>query len=155
MVKISRRLGITIIVLLIVSISILVFVTIAAASGWEILNLTRLHLPDKGNPKLDSQLNQLVRAERQGEAASFAEQSNIELVDGGVRVIIECVPGQLEAATEAATNAGAKLETSYRNLLQVVVPITSLTTLADAESVRFIRLPQYPSPAAKGEVDAK
>ena len=110
--------------------------------------------PDKGNPKLDSQLNQLVRAERNGEATSFAEQSSIELVDGAVRVIIECVPGELEAATEAATNAGAKLETSYRNLLQVVVPITSLTTLADAESIHFIRLPQYPLPGAKGEVDA-
>jgi hypothetical protein len=111
--------------------------------------------PDKGNPKLDSQLNQLVLAESRGEAASFAKQSNIELVDGAVRVIIECAPGQLEAATKAATSAGAKLETSYENLLQVVVPITSLTTLADAASIRFIRLPQYPSPGAKGEVDAK
>ncbi len=112
----------------------------------------QLELPsepvEKGNPKLDSQLNQLVRTESRGEAASFAEQSNIELVDSAVRVIIECVPGQLEAATEAATNAGAKLETSYDNLLQVVVPITSLTTLADAQSIHFIRLPQYPSPAA-------
>jgi len=122
------------------------------ASGEEGQDLPPLELPDKGNPKLDSQLNQLVHAERNGETASCAEQSDIELVDGAVRVIIECVPGQLEAATEAATNAGAKLETSYDNLLQVVVPITKLSTLADAESIRFIRLPQYPSPASKGEV---
>jgi hypothetical protein len=109
---------------------------------------------DKGTPKLDSQLNQLVDAESRGEVTSFAEQSRIELVDGAVRVIIECIPGELEAATEAATNVGAKVETSYRNLLQVVVPITSLTTLADAESIHFIRSPQYPLPGAKGEVDA-
>ena len=146
MVKISRRLGITIIVVLIVSIGTLVFVTIAAASGWEIINLSLFDRPDKGNPKLDSQLNQLVRAERLGEADSFAEQSNIELINGSVRVIIECVPGQVDDATGAATNAGARLETSYKDLLQVVVPITSLTTLTDAESIHLIRLPQYPVP---------
>lgn len=152
MVRISRRLGITLIVLLIVSIGILVFVTIAAASGWEILNFTRQDLPEKGDPKLDSQLNRLVRAERDGETESFAEQSNIELINGGVRVIIECVPSQIDDAIVAATNAGAKLETSYDNLLQVVVPITSLTTLADAESIHFIRLPQYPVPGeTKGD----
>jgi len=111
-------------------------------------------LPDKGNPKLDSQLNQLVSAERRGEAASFAEQSDIELVEGNVRVIVECLPDQIDAAVKAVSALGV-VETSYRNLLQVVVPITSLTTLADAESIRFIRLPQYPLPGAKGEVDAK
>lgn len=109
---------------------------------------------DKGNPKLDSQLNQLVRAESRGEATSFAEQSNIELVDGNVRVIVECLPDQVDAAIKAVSALGV-VETSYRNLLQVVVPITSLITLADAASIRFIRLPQYPSPGAKGEVDAK
>lgn len=107
-----------------------------------------IELPPKGNPKLDSQLNQLVRAESRGEAASFAGQSAIELVEGSIRVIIECVSGQLEAATEAATDAGARLETSYDNLIQAVVPITSLTTLADAASIKFIRLPQRPLPAA-------
>lgn len=122
----------------------------ACAGGEQITNLPPSDLPDKENPKLDSQLNQLVRAERRGEATSFAEQSNIELVDGGVRVIIECVPGQLEAAIEAATDAGAKLETSHDNMLQAVVPITSLTTLADAASIHVIRLPQYPLPAATG-----
>ncbi len=146
MVKIRRRLGIIIIVVILVSIGILVLVPVACTSGQDIIDLPPLNLPDKGNSKLDSQLNQLVDAEGHGEAASFAEQSDIELVDRSVRVIIECVPGQLGAATEAATNAGAKLETSYDNLLQVVVPITSLTTLADEASIHLIRLPQYPLP---------
>ena len=146
MVKIKRRLGITIMMVMLASIGVLVLGRVAATSDWEIINLPPFDLPAKGNPKLDSQLNQLVDAERHGEAASFAEQSDIELVDRSVRVIIECVPGQLEAATEAATNAGAKLETSYDNLLQVVVPITSLTTLAEVASIHFIRLPQYPLP---------
>jgi len=146
MVKIRRRLGIIIIVVMLASIGVLTLIPAACTSNPDIIDLPPLNLPDKGNPKLDSQLNQLVDAEGRGEAASFAEQSDIELVDGAVRVIIECLPGQLEAATEAATNAGAKLETSYDNLLQVVAPITSLTTLADAASIQFIRLPQYPLP---------
>lgn len=148
MVKIRGRPSITIMVVLLVSIGMLALGTVACTPGQDINNLPPLDSPDKGNPKLDSQLNQLVRAERRGEATSFAEQSDIELIDGSVRVIIESLPGQVEAATQAATNAGAKLETSYDNLLQVVVPITKLSTLADAAGIRFIRLPYYPLPAA-------
>lgn len=121
-----------------------------AASNNGGQDLPQIEMPEKGNPKLDSQLNQLVTAQSRGEAALFAEQSAIELVEGRVRVIIECVPGQVEAATEVATDAGAQLETSHDNLLQAVVPISSLTTLADEESIHFIRLPRYPLPAATG-----
>jgi hypothetical protein len=106
----------------------------SGASG-DITNLPPSYSPDKGNLKLDSQLNQLVLAEKRGEVASFAEKNNIELTDGRVRVIIECAPGKLEAATQAATSAGAKLETSYDNLLQVSVPVTSLSTLAGSHRI--------------------
>lgn len=144
--NIKRELGIKIIMLLLASVGVLALFP-ACSSGQDMTNFPPFDSEDKGNPKLDSQLNQLVSAERRGEAASFAKQSNIEMVNGSVRVIIECVPGQLEAASGAATNAGAKLETSYDNLLQVVVPVASLSTLADTESIRFIRLPQRPLPA--------
>jgi PBP1b-binding outer membrane lipoprotein LpoB len=106
-------------------------------------------LPEKGDPKLDSQLNQLIQAEKLGDAASFAEQSNIKLVDGDVRVIVESLPEQVEATTKAASALGV-VETSYGDLLQVLVPVASLTTLADAASVRFVRLPQYPVPGTEG-----
>ena len=106
-------------------------------------------LSEKGNPKLDSQLNQLIQAEKLGDAASFAEQSNIELVDGNVRVIVESLPEQVDATTKAASALGV-VETSYGDLLQVLVPVASLTTLADAASVRFVRLPQYPVPGTEG-----
>ena len=146
MVKISRRPGITIVVVLLVSIVVLALVPLACTSDQEVTDLPPLELPDKGNPKLDSQLNQLIQAATKGEAVSFAEQHDIELMDGKVRVIIECLPGQFEAATKAATEAGAKVETSHDDLLQVLMPITNLTTLADTASIRFIRLPQYPVP---------
>ena len=132
-------------------IAILVLLSILITVGCQQeseLSSTEPHtsLPEKGNPKLDSQLNQLVLAESQGQAASFAEKSNIELVDGKVRVIVECLPDQVDAAIKASSALGI-VETSYDNLLQVVVPITSLSTLADAASIRFIRLPQQPLPA--------
>ncbi len=103
--------------------------------------------PKTGNPKLDSQLNQLVAAQAKGEAAAFAQKLNIDLTNGRIRVVIECVPGQLEAASKAAISAGAVLETTYDNLIQVSVPVASLTALTNAESIRFIRLPQQPVPA--------
>lgn len=104
--------------------------------------------PKKGNPKLDSQLNQLVAAQANGEAASFARQANIPLDNGRVRVVIECVPGQLDAASKAAVTAGAVVETTYENLIQVLIPVTALNALADAESIKTVRLPQQPVPGA-------
>jgi len=123
----------------------------SCTSEQEITNLPSSKLIDEGSPKLDSQLNQMVSAVKRGEAASFAEKSNIDLTNGRIRVVIECAPGQVEAATKAAINAGAEVETTYENLLQVSVPVTGLTALADAESIRFIRLPQQPVPLQGNE----
>ena len=120
----------------------------AAAAEGEKLDLPPLELPEKGNPKLDSQLNRLVSAQTSRRAASsFAQESNIELVDGNVRVIVECLPDQVDAAATAADGLGV-VETSYRNLLQVVVPVPQLTALADEPSIRLVRLPWYPLPDA-------
>jgi len=150
MAKVKRLLGIIVIVALLIG-AVPFMTQPTAADDGEVVTLSQIELAEKGNPKLDSQLDQLVRAERRGEAASFARQSDIELVDERVRVIVECVPGQLDAATEAATALGASVETSYDNLLQAVVPITSLTALADTPSIRLVRVPWYPLPAIVSE----
>lgn len=101
----------------------------------------------KGAPKLDSRLNELVDAEGRGEAISFAGQNNIELVDERVRVIVECVTGQVDTAAKAASTLGV-VESSHGDLLQVVLPIGSLTTMADQAGVYFVRLPQQPLPGS-------
>ncbi len=106
--------------------------------------------PEKGYPGMDSALSQLVVAEIRGEAASYAKSHGIELINGSVKVIIEAMPGELEAATEAATKAGAKIWLSYKNLLQATVPIMKLPALAAEESIRFIERPESPVPAASG-----
>jgi len=115
----------------------------ATAADGEGQDLPPLELPEKGNPKLDSQLNQLVSAQTSKRAASFAQESNIELVDGKVRVIVESLPDQVDATVKAASAFGV-VETSYRNLLQVVVPVPQLTALADTPGIRLVRLPWYP-----------
>jgi len=122
----------------------------AAAANGEGLDLPPLELPDKGNPKLDSQLNQLVSAQTSKRAASFAQENNIELVDGNVRVIVESLPDQVDAAVKTAGALGV-VETSYRNLIQVVMPISQLTALADTPGIRLVRLPWYPLPAVVSE----
>ena len=96
--------------------------------------------PALGQPKLSGTLNQLIRAEEQGEADEFAQQRGIELVDGSVKVIIECEPGQAEAVAEAASALGI-VEIPILDLVQLVVPINNLTALEDIPGVSFVRLP--------------
>ena len=112
-----------------------------ACSAAETGDLPPIGSIDKGNPKLDSQLNALVKAEAQGELVSFAEANNIELNGNKVRVVIECVEGQLDTAAGAVTENGGNVETSYKDLLQAVVPVSSLEKLAEEPGIRLIRMP--------------
>jgi hypothetical protein len=105
-----------------------------------------LHIQEQPYPKLSSLLNRLVQAEEQGEAEEFARIRDIELIDGGVTVIINCVPGQCEAAAEATTRAGGKdvrVSNHFDWVHAVAVPITSLVALSEEESISSIRLPVY------------
>jgi len=111
----------------------------------EATNLPPIEPPEKGNPKLSSHLWDLIDAESRGEAEEFARQGSIELINGSVRVIVEGVPDQADAVAEAVATVGTVEIISKRfNGVQAVVPITSLNTLADEESIAFIRLPVRP-----------
>jgi len=106
---------------------------------------------EKGHSKLDSQLNQLVAAEIRGKAASFAQQSAINLMNHKVRVIIEAAPGWGQVAARVVESLGVTVETGYADWLQVVVPISMLTALADDPNVRLVRLPRQFMPAVISE----
>jgi len=104
--------------------------------------------PAHWHPKLDSAISQLIDAEEQGdtELLDMAAQFG-HIVDGGVRVVIECEPDQAEAVAEAAANVGAEIQGISSDAVSAVVPINKLTTLADIPGVHFVRLPVYPVPA--------
>ena len=85
-------------------------------------------------------VKRLIEAEKRGEAEEFARQRDIKLVDGSVTVIIECEDGKVEDVARGASNYGT-IVLSYKNLLQVVVPITSLRDLAKIPGVHLVRLP--------------
>ncbi|MBC8477082.1 MAG: S8 family serine peptidase [Dehalococcoidia bacterium] len=107
------------------------------------VNLSPVELPEKGNLKLSSKLTRLISANEHAEAEEFARPRGIELVDGSIRVIIECLAGEVKAVAEAAGALGV-VQLTTRRLVQAVVPITSLTALADTPGIRFVRLPWRP-----------
>ena len=88
--KIRRILAIIIILMFLIG-SVPFMTQPAAAVDGEVLNLTQVELPEKGNPKLDSWPSELVSAKTSEEAASFAWQSNIELVDSNVSAVAKCI----------------------------------------------------------------
>ena len=92
------------------------------------------------NLKLDGHLDALVDAEMRGEAEEFARPRCIELLDGSVRVEIECQSGHAEEVARAASAFGV-VELTYRDVVQAVVPITNLNALSKVEGIRFIRMP--------------
>jgi len=123
----------------------------AAPADGEVGDLPPTEPSGNGHPKLSSKLNKLLSAYEQGEVEAFAGPTNIELLDGDkVRVTIECVPGHLEAVAETAGAYGI-VEMSNRNLVQAVVPITSLTALAGVEGIRRVRLPEPPQENASDQ----
>ncbi|MFC1990420.1 Ig-like domain-containing protein, partial [Chloroflexota bacterium] len=116
-----------------------------AAEEERELDLPEIELPDKGNPKLDSQLNRLVSAATTRRSFSAAQESSIEAAGDSVRVIVECLPDQIDAAFQTA-NASGIVETSYGNLLQVMAPVSQLAALADTPGIRLVRMPLEPVP---------
>lgn len=101
--------------------------------------------PEKqGNPKLESRLNQLVDAlSAYGSAGVETVAANMALsIDrGAVRVIAEAMPGRADAVIARAASLGIPVEGTYKDLVQVVVPVSLLPIIADDEAVGFVRLP--------------
>jgi len=91
--------------------------------------------------KLRLGLNQLIDAHERGEAEEWARQSAIKLPGpDSVRVIIWCEPDQAEAVADIAGAFGDVELVGSRGLVQAVVPIASLTALAEPGSIRYIEL---------------
>ncbi len=105
--------------------------------------------PNKGNPKLDSALNDIVSKPRLPLTASV-DVSEFPTEEQTIRVIVECIPDSENEAEEASSKAGI-VETEYNGLLQVNLPISRLSELSDNTSIQFIRLPYQAVPTIISE----
>lgn len=109
--------------------------------------------PEKGHPKMESALYRMMKVyltRGMEQAKEFAKQRLIDMDKDHVRVVLETQPtGTSETEIKGATssvkseveNLGGMVETSYRQLVQSIVPLDALQNLADMPSVRFIRRP--------------
>ena len=101
-------------------------------------------------PNLDPGLSKLVSTYETGGIASAmdaAKSQGIQPVDGMVRVIIEARPGGKAAVVDAVSKAEGRVETSYEDLVQALIPIGKLKFLAGDAAVNLIRLPITSYPA--------
>ena len=152
----ADRLGLYAFIEMVVFIVILLFGSIASipqvtmAVEEESIDTSQIELLTKGNPKLDTTLNQLAARTTAGGNPPLLLENNVRLVDNTVRVIIEGVHNKSEEIISAVDALG-NIEASYGDLVQVVVPVSQLDAIAVIPDVRFARLPMEPILATTSE----
>jgi len=101
------------------------------------------------HPKLDSTLNQLLQAyDGQGIAGAqaFAETHGMVLEGQRVQVSVFTIPEAVDGLTEAIEGLGGEVQGHYKGLVQALVPIEALVSLAELPEVQQIREPQRAVP---------
>ena len=121
--------------------------------------------PTDTHPKTQSSLFQLMNVymmQGMEKAQVFAQNNSIDMDDTGVRVVIETssfgpVRNRLmseynvQHVSNLLSSSGAKLETSFNNLIQSRVPLEALVELKDYELIGRIRLPLIPQTCVVSE----
>jgi hypothetical protein len=100
--------------------------------------------PEDAQAKLESALAQLAEAFGSGglsAATQTAQQMAIPLRDDRVRVIVEVKTGRAGEAMGAVTSLNGQVEKARGDLVQALVPVSSLKDLASSANVKFVRLP--------------
>ena len=115
----------------------------ASASDGEVTFVPPTVVTEKGNPKLDPKLDRLISAQAPAEMAAHVLQAETYLPGEGVRVIVDCQQGMAEMVAQAAASFGT-VEVRYGDLVQVLIPISNLTALAELPGVKFVGLPMTP-----------
>jgi hypothetical protein len=104
--------------------------------------------------KLDGSLNAIVNMWDRGEkeqAGKYAEKQGIIAEDGLVKIVIEAREGQAESIKKSLEDAGARIQSSYNDLVQVLCPISNLATLSGSGNISLIRKPLKPKAQAMSE----
>jgi len=110
----------------------------------------------EGHPKMEYVLYRLMGIyQTQGieKAKEFARLRSIDMEGDLVRVVLESqtgraseaeIQGKASLVKVQVENLGGKVETSYRQLIQSMVPLRALGTLIDYQVVKYLRLPLKP-----------
>jgi hypothetical protein len=105
---------------------------------------------EAGNPKLESSLNELLAALGAGgaaEAQAFAASRAIIMENGQVLVEIVAEAGAMASLQEAVEAAGGEYRGHYEDLMEAMVPLEALASLAARPEVQLIRPPQQAIPS--------
>jgi hypothetical protein len=76
------------------------------------------------------------------EAKIVVISHNMVLKDNRIQVTIVTSEGSIAGVRKAVEAIGGKYQLHYRNLLQTMLPISALETLAERPDVKIIREPQ-------------
>lgn len=101
--------------------------------------------PDK-QEGAQSSVNNLVsiyEGEGMPAALAYAASRGFSITGESVTLVVESAAGGAAAAS-AAVAAGAEVEASYGNLVQVTIPVANLETLAASPDVTYLRQPEEP-----------
>lgn len=96
----------------------------------------------KGNPKLESALDQLVEAQRAGGltgAAKYAADHRVQISGETILVIAQAQPDRLDEMVAAVADLGASIEKTYDNLAQIRCSVALLEAIVKMPSVQFVR----------------
>jgi len=121
----------------------LITVTVATA----LIAPQEIERPSRGNPKLGSSLNQLLEAYRQGgmaEAQAFAEMHGMVLDDNRVQVQVITATEAMSDLIAAIEAVGGEYQGHYEAVVQALVAIDALESLAQRPDVQAIREPRRP-----------
>ncbi len=133
-------------------------------TGWSTITVAPMVPPEdiekpaRGNPKLGTSLNQLLEAYRRGgqaEAQTFAETREMVLRDERVQVEVVADREAMAAIRETVEALGGEYQGDYQTLLQALVPIDALESLAGRADVWLVRDPRRAIPLEPVSVGAR
>jgi hypothetical protein len=122
------------------------WITVTVPTG---LTPQKVERSPKSNPKLGSSLNQLLEAYQRGglaEAQTVAKMHGTKLDQDRVQVELVVAKGSVSDLREAIETIGGEYQGHYETLLQALVPLDALESLARQPGVQVIREPRRAGP---------
>jgi subtilisin family serine protease len=107
--------------------------------------------PDKTfkDPKMESAIVyiNMVKVGNPTRMQCGINANEIDFIDDKIRVVLELIDDE-PSTLSSLEEYGITIEATYKNLVQVLIPISKLKSISENPSVRYIRMPLRSSPNA-------